>query len=101
MASARPTARAERGLPIIDCNTPLLPFQAYLPDGVHPNDAGAGMPFAYGHTGYTGTAIRVYPEQGVYILALTNRVHPDDSAKVEGLRREVWRTVGELLMGRK
>jgi poly(3-hydroxybutyrate) depolymerase/lysophospholipase L1-like esterase len=31
----------ERGLPIIDCNTPLLSFQSYFSDGVHPNDAGA------------------------------------------------------------
>ncbi len=75
-----------------------LLWDLYVPD---PNDAGAGLPFAYGHTGYTGTAMRIYPEQGVYVLALTNRVHPDDSAKIEGLRREVWRAVGELLMSRK
>jgi acyl-CoA thioesterase I len=31
----------ERGLPIIDCNTPLLSFQSYFPDGVHPNASGA------------------------------------------------------------
>ena len=31
----------ERGLPIIDCNTPLLSFKSYFPDGVHPNAAGA------------------------------------------------------------
>jgi lysophospholipase L1-like esterase/poly(3-hydroxybutyrate) depolymerase len=32
---------AERGLPIIDCNAPLKPFQAYFGDGVHPNATGA------------------------------------------------------------
>ena len=58
-----------------------------------------GMPFAYGHTGYTGTAIRLYPEQGVYVIALANRVHPDDGGKVEELRRRIWSTAGELLMG--
>jgi alpha-L-fucosidase 2 len=31
----------ERGLPVIDCNTPLLSFQSYFSDGVHPNAAGA------------------------------------------------------------
>jgi alpha-L-fucosidase 2 len=31
----------ERGLPIIDCNTPLLNFPQYFPDGVHPNSIGA------------------------------------------------------------
>jgi len=54
---------------------------------------------AYGHAGYTGTAIRIYPDVGVYVIALTNRVHPDDSGKVEELRRATWRTVGEVLLG--
>jgi acyl-CoA thioesterase-1 len=31
----------ERGLPVIDCNAPLKPFQSYFSDGVHPNAAGA------------------------------------------------------------
>ncbi|MBU0617891.1 MAG: beta-lactamase family protein, partial [Planctomycetes bacterium] len=53
---------------------------------------------AYGHTGYTGTAIRIYPEQGVYIIALANRVHPDDSGKVSELRKRIWETVGQALM---
>ncbi|MFQ5805119.1 MAG: serine hydrolase domain-containing protein, partial [Phycisphaerae bacterium] len=55
--------------------------------------------YAFGHTGYTGAAIRIYPEQGVYIIALTNRVHPDDSGKVEEFRRQVWSTVERALMG--
>ena len=49
--------------------------------------------FAYGHTGYTGTAIRIYPNRGVYIIALTNRVHPDDTSKVAEFRRRLWETV--------
>ena len=32
---------AERGLPIIDCNTPLKPMQTLFDDGVHPNAVGA------------------------------------------------------------
>jgi len=56
-------------------------------------------PSAYGHTGYTGGAIRIYPQQGVYVIALANRVHPDDSGKVEEFRRQVWTTAGQLLMG--
>ncbi len=31
----------ERGLPLIDCNTPFTQSQAYFPDGVHPNATGA------------------------------------------------------------
>lgn len=73
-------------------------WDLYVPD---PDDKGIDALFAAGHTGYTGTAIRLYPEQGVYIIALTNRVHPDDSAKVEGFRRGIWETVGRLMLGVK
>jgi hypothetical protein len=43
--------------------------------------------------------MRMYPQQGVYIIALTNRVHPDDSGQVAEFRRQVWKTVGAVLMG--
>ena len=72
-----------------------LLWDLYVPD---PGDTGVDALSAYGHTGYTGTAIRIYPAQGVYVMAMTNRVHPDDKNKVEQFRREVWQTVGELLM---
>lgn len=73
-----------------------LLWDLYVPD---PGDAGGDALFACGHAGYTGTAIRLYPEHGVYIIVLANRVHPDDSGRVDELRREVWRAVGELLLG--
>jgi len=72
-----------------------LLWDLYVPD---PGDTGVDALFAYGHTGYTGTAIRIYPEQGVYIIALANRVHPNDTGKVGALRRAVWETVGAVLM---
>lgn len=72
-----------------------LLWDLYVPD---PGDAGVDAIFAYGHTGYTGTAIRMYPEHGVYIIALANRVHPNDTGKVGSLRRAVWETVGAVLM---
>jgi len=73
-----------------------LLWDIYKPD---PGDQGIDAVFAFGHTGYTGTAIRCYPSKGVYIIALTNRVHPDDSAKVSALRSAIWRAVGEAIMG--
>ncbi len=73
-----------------------LMWDTYPPD---PGDTGVDRIYAYGHTGYTGTAIRIYPEQGVYIIALTNRVHPDDSGKVGAFRQGVWQAVGEAWMG--
>ncbi len=72
-----------------------LLWDLYVPD---PDDTGVAALFAYGHTGYTGTAIRIYPEHGVYIIALANRVHPDDSGKVGQFRSTVWKTVGATLM---
>jgi CubicO group peptidase (beta-lactamase class C family) len=73
-----------------------LLWDIYQPD---PGDRGIDAVYGFGHTGYTGTAIRFYPSKGVYILVLTNRVHPDDTAKVGSLRTAVWRTVGETVMG--
>ncbi len=64
-----------------------------------PGDTGVDALTCYGHTGYTGTAIRFYPDQGVYVIALTNRVHPDDTAKVGDIRQRVWETAGAVLMG--
>ena len=33
-------------------------------------------PRAFGHTGFTGTSLWVDPDRGVYVVLLTNRVHP-------------------------
>ncbi|MBT5060512.1 MAG: serine hydrolase [Gemmatimonadetes bacterium] len=37
---------------------------------------------AFGHTGFTGTSMWIDPEQGLYVVLLSNRVHPtrDNSA---------------------
>jgi CubicO group peptidase (beta-lactamase class C family) len=31
---------------------------------------------SYGHTGFTGTSLLIDPEVGIYVVLLTNRVHP-------------------------
>jgi len=33
-------------------------------------------PSSFGHTGFTGTSIWIDPERGIYVILLTNRVHP-------------------------
>lgn len=38
-------------------------------------------PRAYGHTGFTGTSLWVDPDLGLYIVLLTNRVHPSRSSQ--------------------
>ncbi|HNO77208.1 MAG TPA: serine hydrolase [Phycisphaerae bacterium] len=64
-----------------------------------PGNTGIDSIYGYGHTGYTGTAMRIYPQAGVYVIALTNRVHPDDTGKVGAFRRAVWQAVGDALLG--
>jgi CubicO group peptidase (beta-lactamase class C family) len=33
-------------------------------------------PRAFGHTGFTGTSLWIDPDRGVYVVLLSNRVHP-------------------------
>lgn len=52
---------------------------------------------AYGHLGYTGTAIWIDPVTKTYIIVLTNRVHPDGKGDVKELRAEIKKTVSNAL----
>jgi uncharacterized protein YbbC (DUF1343 family)/CubicO group peptidase (beta-lactamase class C family) len=56
---------------------------------------GAYFPMgSVGHTGYTGTAIWMDPATGVYMILLTNRVHPYGKGDVAELRRRISAAVG-------
>jgi CubicO group peptidase (beta-lactamase class C family) len=46
---------------------------------------------AFGHTGFTGTSLWIDPDRDVYVVLLTNRVHPDGSSheQIQTLRRAV------------
>jgi CubicO group peptidase (beta-lactamase class C family) len=37
---------------------------------------GRMSPRAFGHTGFTGTSLWIDPDRGVYVVLLSNRVHP-------------------------
>ena len=46
-------------------------------------------PRAFGHTGFTGTSLWIDPDRRVYIVLLTNRVHPDAAnGAIKVVRRE-------------
>ncbi|HML74716.1 MAG TPA: serine hydrolase domain-containing protein [Anaerohalosphaeraceae bacterium] len=51
-------------------------------------------PKAFCHSGYTGTSIVCDPDAKVFIIILTNRVHPDDKGSVGSLRKEIATIVG-------
>lgn len=50
---------------------------------------------AFGHTGFTGTSIAVDPESGLYVVLLTNRVHPSrDNNTIVRFRRLFHNCIG-------
>ncbi|MFC1555696.1 glycoside hydrolase family 3 N-terminal domain-containing protein [candidate division KSB1 bacterium] len=53
---------------------------------------------AFGHTGYTGTSIWIDPEEDMFIILFTNRVHPTrENTKISGFRKKVHNTVCEMI----
>jgi CubicO group peptidase (beta-lactamase class C family) len=54
----------------------------------------------FGHTGFTGTSIRVHPESGTFIVLLTSRTNPTrTNSKHVALRREVHEALAGALTG--
>lgn len=52
------------------------------------SSSGSKMPNAFGHTGFTGTSIWIDPDRGIYIVLLSNRVHPTRAnQKIAAARR--------------
>ena len=52
---------------------------------------------AVGHGGYTGTSLWIDPEQDLFIIFLSNRVHPDGKGAVNGLAAAIATLAGEAL----
>jgi len=52
---------------------------------------------AYGHLGYTGTALWIDPVTRTYVILLTNRVHPKGRGDVKELRAQVKEIVAEAV----
>ncbi len=44
---------------------------------------------SFGHTGFTGTSMWIDPGSGLYVIFLSNRVHPDGTGDVTALRARV------------
>jgi uncharacterized protein YbbC (DUF1343 family) len=58
-------------------------------DIVAPSDGEAFPSGAYGHTGFTGTSLRIDPVSRTYLIILTNRVHPNGAGDVRALRAKI------------
>jgi CubicO group peptidase (beta-lactamase class C family) len=47
-------------------------------------------PRAFGHTGFTGTSLWIDPDRQVYVVLLTNRIHPTrGNTKIKNVRPAV------------
>jgi CubicO group peptidase (beta-lactamase class C family) len=56
-------------------------------------------PRSFGHTGFTGTSVWMDPERGLYVILLTNRVHPTrENNAIRGVRSRVADAVVEALV---
>ncbi len=44
---------------------------------------------SYGHKGYTGTLLWIDPISDIFVIILTNRVHPDGKGDAEPLRKKI------------
>jgi beta-N-acetylhexosaminidase len=53
---------------------------------------------AFGHYGFTGTSLWIDPDKGLFIILLTNRVHPSvDNIKIRRVRPELHDAIFEAL----
>ncbi len=72
-------------------------------DTKSPEGSSAGTLFSadsYGHTGYTGTSIWIDPERQLFVILLTNRVHPTrDNILIRKVRPAVADAVVGALAG--
>lgn len=70
-----------------------LGFEVFCREGTVPDARGCGQPFAYGHTGYTGTSIWIGRDRGVWVVLLTNRVfQPRATNDIQLVRRLLFLT---------
>ena len=55
----------------------------------------------FGHTGWTGTMYWSDPVNDIYVILLSNRVHPDGKGDLKQVRSEVSTAVAEALLGKQ
>ena len=55
-------------------------------------------PGSFGHTGFTGTSLWIDPATGVFVVFLSNRVHPEGKGDVTPLRAKVATIVAAALV---
>ena len=73
--------------PDLDTNTRGLGWDI---DSAFSSNRGELLPIgSFGHTGFTGTSVWIDPSTGMFVVFLSNRVHPDGKGDVTPLRARV------------
>jgi CubicO group peptidase (beta-lactamase class C family) len=87
-ATVREFVRAQPG-----AGTRGLGWEVFCREGTVPDAKGCKEPYAYGHTGYTGTSLWI-GKRGVWVVLLTNRTYnPRASNRLQVVRRRLFNVV--------
>jgi CubicO group peptidase (beta-lactamase class C family) len=71
-----------------------LGFEVFCREGTAPDHVGCKTPYAYGHTGYTGTSIWIDPSRGIWVVLLSNRTYlPRAPNHIRVVRRRLFNLV--------
>ncbi len=70
-------------------------------DSLFSSNRGELMPVgSFGHTGFTGTSLWIDPASGLFVVFLSNRVHPDGKGDVTSLRSRIATVAASTLTSR-
>ena len=68
-----------------------LGWEVFCREGTVPDARGCKEPYAYGHTGYTGTSLWIGMRTGTWVVLLTNRTYnPRASNRLQVVRRQLF-----------
>ncbi|MDB4951355.1 MAG: beta-lactamase [Gemmatimonadetes bacterium] len=85
-ATVREFTRAQPG-----AGTRALGWEMFCREGTVPDAKGCKTPYAYGHTGFTGTSLWIDVRRGVWVALLTNRTfNPRASNHLQAVRRRIF-----------
>ena len=75
-----------------------LGFEVFCREGTVPDRVGCKTPYAYGHTGYTGTSLWIDPSRGIWVVLLSNRTYlPRAENRIRLVRRRLFNLVTGIL----
>jgi CubicO group peptidase (beta-lactamase class C family) len=74
--------------------TRALGFEWFCQEGTVPDQRACKTPYAFGHTGYTGTSMYIDPKRGIWAVLLTNRTYlPRSENQMRVIRRRIYNVI--------